>query len=211
MSRTKATLEGVTALLFDIGGVVVDIDFGRAFRAWSDASGESVEVIRSRFEADPAFARYELGQLGDSEYIESLRRTLHLDISDRTLLQGWLDVLLGPVPGVEILLENASAQFPLYALSNSNPSHWRVCSARYPAVLGFFDDVFVSFQLGVRKPDPRAYTYALDHISCRPSEVLFFDNSVVNVRAARDLGMPAMLVRSVTALARQIERLGRAR
>lgn len=209
MQQTESSVSGVTALLFDIGGVVIDVDFNRAFDSWSSSSGEPADVIRSRFEADTAFQRYEVGELGDREYFELLRRALQVDISEADVLEGWLAVFMEPMPGIESLLDKAANQLPLYALSNSNPTHWHVCLTRYSDLMDYFDNVFISFELGARKPEHTAYTYVLDRISRPADQVLFFDNSAANVDAALSLGIKAKVASSVLSITEELDRLGR--
>jgi FMN phosphatase YigB (HAD superfamily) len=113
----------VAALLFDLGGVVIDIDLGRAFARWAAAAGTPVETIRSRFVMDESYERHERGEIQAGEYFASLRSSLQVDLSNAELSEGWTAIYLGEVPGVRTLLRRLEGRLPLYAFTNSNPTH----------------------------------------------------------------------------------------
>ena len=78
----------VEALLFDLGGVVIEIDFGRAVASWAAAAGVPVDDIRARFSFDEAYQRHERGEIAGEEYFAALRsslRTLRIDLPDAAL------------------------------------------------------------------------------------------------------------------------------
>jgi glucose-1-phosphatase len=136
----------VRALLFDLGGVVIDVDFSRVLHAWARSAG--------------------------------------LRLSDEDFTAGWNDVYAGAVPDVAAMLAVAGQHLPLYAFTNSNPTHQREWSARFAAELAAFRDIYVSSDLGLRKPDHAAFA------------ILFFDDTAENVTGARASGLQAVLVRS---------------
>lgn len=186
----------VEALLFDLGGVVIDIDFGRALASWATAAGAPVEVIRARFSFDEAYERHERGEITASEYFTALQASLGIDVPDTVLVQGWNAIYVGEVPGIRTLLRKAGARWPLYAFTNSNPTHQAFSSVRHAGVLRSFRRVFVSSEMGLRKPERAAFEAIASAIEVPLSRILFFDDTRANVDGARALGMPAVLVRS---------------
>lgn len=94
------------------------------------------------------------------------------------------------------MLATAARHLPLYAFTNSNPTHQREWSARYAAELSSFRDIFVSSDLGLRKPDRAAFAAVAGRTGFRPAEILFFDDTAENVTGARAAGLQAVLVRS---------------
>ncbi|NND75455.1 MAG: hypothetical protein HKN44_10670 [Ilumatobacter sp.] len=80
------------ALLFDLGGVVIDIDFTRAFDVWAERSRTDPSEISFRFSMDEAYRLHEIGQIDSSRYFESLRGSLAIDLPDRDFLDGWLAI-----------------------------------------------------------------------------------------------------------------------
>jgi len=83
-----------------------------------------------------------------------------------------------------------------YAFTNSNPTHHAFWSVRYAEVLESFRRVFVSSEMGLRKPERAAFAAIASAIGIPLERILFFDDTLANVEGARALGMPAVLVRS---------------
>lgn len=198
----------VAALLFDLGGVVIGLDFERVFAAWSRVAGCDASDVRAHFSQDTAYERHERGELDASGYFCSLRGSLRLDLTDAEFLSGWNDLYLGPVEGIDGLLDAASASFPLYAFTNSNPSHEKVWSRRIRRELAYFEAVFVSSNLGMRKPEPDAFFEVAKRIGLLPPEILFFDDSPENVAGAKAVGMQSVLVDSLDDVRRALRSVG---
>jgi putative hydrolase of the HAD superfamily len=184
-------------LLFDLGGVVIGLDFDRVFRLWAEKANCGVDQIRERFRQDEAYERHERGELAAGGYFSALRETLGIALSDADFLLGWNDIYCDPIEGMELLLRAASHRFPMFAFTNSNPSHQAIWSERLRRELSFFQEVFVSSELGLRKPDTRAFSAVAERTGYRPSQFLFFDDSPENVAGAENAGMQAVLARDV--------------
>jgi glucose-1-phosphatase len=198
----------VRALLFDLGGVVFSLDFRRAFRLWASRAGCNPRMIEERFSLDDAYEQHERGEIPASDYFAALRVSLGIDISDGDLIEGWNDVYLGPVSGMAEVLSIAQQHLPLFAFTNSNPTHKSVWEARYANELRTFHAIFVSSDLGSRKPDPEAFHLVARCMGFQPWEILFFDDSPANVDGARVAGMQTVLVDSIKDVRRELSRLG---
>ena len=194
----------VAALLFDIGGVVIDIDFGRVFARWAAAARVTPETIRSRFSFDAFYERHERGEIGAAEYFASLRSSLGIDLSDAEFVDGWTAIYVGEVPGARALLRSLEARLPIYAFTNSNPTHLAFCRTRYAITLASFRRIFVSSDLGRRKPEPEAFAAIAAAIDVPLDRILFFDDTRENVESALALGMPAVHVRSLADVAKAV-------
>ena len=92
------------ALLFDLGGVVIRIDFARAVRAWADAASVAASKLGARFSLDAGYEAHERGELDPAAYCAHLRQTLGVDLADEPLLAGWNQIFVGEVPEVAPLL-----------------------------------------------------------------------------------------------------------
>jgi putative hydrolase of the HAD superfamily len=187
----------VHALLFDFGGVIVEIDFNRAFEIWGARSGVPATTIKSRFSFDSCYESHERGQIAANVYFDSLRASLGIRISDEQFREGWNTIFVGEIPGVAALLRQAKALEPLYVFSNSNPTHHAYWAMEYADTLGNFQKIFVSCRLGRRKPEPEAFTAVSSEIGVPLENILFFDDTDENVKSARSLGMQAVHVKSI--------------
>jgi len=187
----------VDALLFDLGAVIIDIDFDRVFTRWALHAGCDAASIKARFRHDAHYERHERGEIDAAAYFASLRSSLGIDLSDAQFNDGWQEVFVGEIAGMPALLRRAGAKLPLFVFSNTNAAHHATWSRRYADVLGLFQRVFVSCQLGKRKPDADAFRAVAAAIGVPPSRILFFDDALENVEGARACGMRAVHVRSM--------------
>ena len=118
---------GADALLFDLGGVVIQIDFDRAIRAWAEAGGVPASQVHARFSLDAGYEAHERGEMEPAAYCAHLRQTLGLELADEHLLSGWNRIFVGEVPQVGPLLAKLAESLPLYAFSNTNAAHRTFC------------------------------------------------------------------------------------
>ena len=184
------------ALLFDLGGVVFGIDFESAFSHWAVQAGVPVDAIKSRYCVDAWYEQHERGEIEAAEYFDALRDTLGITISDEEFAAGWNAIFEAEFAGVFELIRSLSTRIPVYAFSNSNAMHQKFWERKYAKTLGLFRQVFVSCDLGLRKPEAAAYRHVTAAIGSEPENVLFFDDTRENVDGAREMGMSAVQVRS---------------
>jgi putative hydrolase of the HAD superfamily len=195
------------ALLFDLGNVLVEISFERTFEHWGRAAGLEPARVRDRFSFDAAYERHERGEITASDYFQSLRGSLGIDIPDSAFLDGWNAMLVREVPGVRQLIGRVRNRYPLYAFSNTNVVHHARWSVDYGPMLAPFRQVFASSEMGLRKPEPAAFMAVVDAIGVPPERILFFDDSQMNVEGARQIGMAAVLVTSLDDVAEALDRI----
>jgi glucose-1-phosphatase len=186
------------ALLFDLGGVVLDIDLRRVFARWAELTSSDAALLQTRFLPDETFIRHETGQLADEAFYQRLRAQLGVDLSDTEILDGWNAIFVGEMPGISGVLARAGAKLPLYAFSNTNRPHHAYFAERFADVLGHFRQVFTSSDIGLRKPDAEAFEFVLDAIGIPAGRILFFDDSQANVEGARACGLQAIHVTSTS-------------
>ena len=184
--------------MFDLGGVVFGIDFENAFSQWAKCAGVPVETLKSRYCIDAWYEQHERGEIGAAEYFDALRDTLGITIPDEQLAAGWNAIFQEESAEVFELFQRLSSRIPIYAFSNSNVAHQEFWERKYVKTLGLFREVFVSCDLGLRKPEAVAFRHVTASIGSEPENILFFDDTRENVDAARDIGMSAIQVRSIT-------------
>ena len=196
------------ALLFDLGRVVLDIDFSRTLACWAGYAGCEPSDIVERFVRDEAYRHHEIGKISDEAYFDSLRASLGIGISDAQFLEGWNAIFAGEMPGIAPLLARAAGSLPLYAFSNTNAPHVEHFSKTYADLLGYFREVYLSPAIGLRKPDAAAYDHVVKAIGVPASRILFFDDLAENVEGARARGLLAVHVRSSADVAAALDALG---
>ncbi len=196
------------ALLFDLGRVVLNIDFGRTLQCWArHAACEPAQLAR-RFLRDDLYERHEKGEISDEDFFAGLRLSLGVEISDAQFMEGWNAIFVGEMPGINQLLARAAQHLPLYAFSNTNAPHVAHFSGQFADVLKHFRKIFVSSAIGLRKPDAEAYDHVVQAIGVQADRIVFFDDLTENIEGARQRGLKAVLVTSPDDVARAFEALG---
>ena len=198
----------IKALLFDLGGVIIDIDFERVWRRWARDAGCPVEGIRRSIGQDETYLRYECGGIPLEDYFAHLRGAMSVVLSDDQLLVGWNEILVGEMQGIADLLRALEPRIPLYAFSNTNRAHEEVWSVRFADVLTRFRKVFVSSTIGLRKPDRASFDYVVAEMGVPASAVLFFDDTFENVEGARAAGLHAEHTKSTADIIAALGRYG---
>lgn len=183
-------------LLFDYGGVLVDLDKQRCIRAF-EALGFDIRPYLGTYAQAGFFSELERGAISVEGFCDKIREAAgNESLSDTDICNAWKDYLTGvPAERLEMLLKIAR-HYPVYLLSNTNTIHWKMAEEDYFNFQGhtvddFFRKKFLSFEIGAEKPSEEIYQAVIDGIGCEPSDILFFDDSDVNCDAARKMGLQA--------------------
>lgn len=193
------------ALLFDLGGVVIELD---GLPVWMEWTGESDEgVVWERWLRSPAVRRFESGRATPAEFGDEIVTEFGLEITAADFLARFAAWPRGPYPGVLELIGSLRDRFRVACLSNCNALHW----PRFLGEMGLaraFDHHFSSHELGAMKPDREIFERAVAELGIAPGRVLFLDDNQLNVDGARAAGLHAELVKGPAGLRATLERLG---
>ncbi len=182
------------AVVLDLGNVVLDVDFRRAFSAWSASTGVAEERFFSRWSMDEPYRRHETGDLNFRDYISHLADLFEVRMSMQAWRQGWNAIFVDLYPEVMPLLTRIQTHLPLYAFTNTNPTHEAAWRRGYPE-LKVFQQIFVSSRIGHRKPDVAAYQLIAKRIGLEPADIWFLDDNRDNVLGATEAGLQAFHIR----------------
>ena len=178
----------ITAVVFDLGGVLVD---------WNP------EYLYSKLISDPTDRKMFLNEICTLEWNYAMDAGLSVREEVAKLAAGrpeyadlinawwdrWSDMLGDEIPGTRAIAERISASgMPLYALTNWSAETWPLGLAGFPFLRDLFDGIVVSGDEGVAKPDPRLFEILKDRYSLAPETTVFIDDSPANVAAAAALG-----------------------
>jgi HAD superfamily hydrolase (TIGR01509 family) len=209
MNPTLLSPGSADALLFDLGRVVIDIDFNKTLACWAGHAGCEPAHLVGRFSSrDEIYQRHEKGEISDAEFFAGLRALLGVGLSDAQFLEGWNAIFAGEMPGIAALLARAAKRLPLYAFSNTNSAHVEHFSQAFAGVLGHFNEIFLSSAIGLRKPDAAAYDHVVKAIGTPAERIVFFDDLAENIEGARARGLTAVHVTSPDDVAHALAALG---
>ncbi len=179
------------ALLFDLGDVIVGLDFDRAYRRVAHLNGGAVagvpELIRQARLAEP----YERGELSSAEFHREFCRAAGIDVAYGDFCQIWED-MFHPEPLLpDSVFESVQGKYRLVLVSNTNEIHFDSILRRY-SVLSRFDDFVLSYRVGALKPSAAIYREAVRAAGCWPGECFFTDDKAENVEGAVRAGLDAV-------------------
>ncbi|KPD03838.1 glucose-1-phosphatase [Moellerella wisconsensis] len=181
--------------IFDMGNVIIDIDFNRVFQKWSDLSGTPVEDIAEKFTFGETFKLHECGKISDMEFAEYLCEEIGVSLSFEQFAQGWHAIFVSLRPEVIDIMDKLREQGNrVIVLSNTNRLHLDYWPQHYPEIAAAADFLYLSQDLGMRKPDPEIFKYVLQSEEFEPQQAVFFDDVKENVDAAKKLGINAVHV-----------------
>lgn len=203
------TIQPIKALLFDLGGVLINIDFARTLQAWSAFSKLSFAELKVAFQQDLAYQQHETGEIDAAQYFEHLRTTLKLNASDQQIAAGWNAVLLDEISETAEVIREACTrlQIPCYVLTNTNPTHHAVWRQRHARLMAMFERVFVSSEIRLRKPHRAVFEFVGREIGVPAQSILFLDDSAENVAGAKASGFAAIHVRGPADVRAALQRL----
>jgi putative hydrolase of the HAD superfamily len=196
---TACTEPPPRALLFDLGGVILDVHLDRTLAHWATASaipGLDTAALRSRFREDEAYRSFECGRSDARRFFAALGGQLGLELSEANWHAGWAAMLGEVRAAMADLLATLAADMPLYLFSNTNALHHAVWRESCAPVLKHFRMCFVSHEIGARKPDRIAFERVVAAIGEPPSSILFFDDLQANIEGAHAVGLRAERVAS---------------
>ena len=197
----------IKAVVFDLGGVIIDIYLNAAPDRWFQAVGGDRARIDEAYYGDTRYQLLERGQITMRDYYRHMLGRIGGELSFEDFLAGWNSVL-GPVmPGIKPLLAELAGTLRLICLSNTNHCHAEMWRDYCADVLADFERVFVSHEMGVRKPEPASFQHVLDYLDVEPAQVAFIDDKSENVEAATRLGMNGIVSANPTQTAEGLRRL----
>lgn len=186
----------IDALLYDFGGVLIEIDFDRIFRRWAELAQAPFEQVKGRFSHGGAYRRHERGEIDLPRYYEALRKELGIELTDEQFTDGWQRVFGREHPEVVDAIRALAPRIPQYLLSNTNRTHYDYFRVRYARALAPLQRVFVSCDMDSRKPERASFEHVAREIDLPPGRIFFLDDTAENVEGARAAGMKAAHIRS---------------
>lgn len=188
----------VQNIIFDLGGVIINIDFALTIRAFESLSPVKVSLIREMTFQSDFFLYYEKGQVDDLSFVEELHHLLELEEKHEEIKQAW-NALLLDIPRQRIdLLENLGKTYRTFLLSNTNEIHLKGVETVLEQTSGhstldpLFERTYYSHRMGKRKPDKEIYFQVLEENNLSIEHTLLIDDNADNIASAKTLGMQVL-------------------
>ncbi len=188
-------------LVFDFGGVIVDIDTDNAIKCFDGLGVKNpTDYLNSYKQAGPFFA-LENGDITADEFVDELSLLCNRKVSYSEAQQAWMGFVVKVNTEYLEYLQLLRKRYSLSILSNTNPflQGWARSSeftATGKSLDDYFDNLFLSYKMNCSKPGEEIYRKMLLEGNMNPSETLFVDDGAKNIEAARSMGINVMLVKN---------------
>ena len=190
----------ISTLIFDLGGVIVDLDLAKCIQNFKELGLENIEQYLSNFGQKDFFMQFEKGQIGIPAFRNEIRKLAGTELSDAQIDKAWCSFLTQiPVEKLHLLSE-LKKKYRLLLLSNTNPLHIETAVAAEFSKTGktmqdFFDKCYLSYEMGMVKPDVEIFEALLTDAQLKAEECLFLDDGKKNIDTAAALGIQTYWVK----------------
>lgn len=183
------------AIIFDLGGVILNIDISKTREAFENIGFPEIHNLFGLGHADSFFKEHENGRVSDEEFIRKIVEKLQGKVSEEQVIQAWNALLLDFPPDRISYIKQLKDRYRLFLFSNTNGIHQQAFSRLYRSEFNgesmdeLFEKAYYSHTAGFRKPDPEGFVHILNENQLLPEQTIFIDDALVNVEAARALGI----------------------
>ena len=195
----NTSLAGIRNLLFDLGGVIINLDRQRCVDALTALGDEKADEMLDLSVQRGTLMDLEEGKISPSDFFKRMRQKIGKAVSDEEIVHALNELLIGIPLDRLTLLRKLRQRFNVMMLSNTNPIMFDTkiaeCFAQEGlSITDYFDDVYLSYRLKSCKPDIAIFKKVIELSRIVPQAHLFFDDSQKNLDAAASLGFKTFLV-----------------
>ncbi|MFC1709589.1 HAD family hydrolase [Candidatus Omnitrophota bacterium] len=182
-------------ILFDLGRVLIDFDHTIAVKKIMQFCDLDEKGIYDLFFDSDVTDKFEKGQISSEEFFDEVRRLLNAKISYEEFVPIWNEIFTVH-QGMPEILESLKDNYSLYLVSNINKLHFEYLGQQFSYCFKFFSYLFLSYELGLRKPDPKIYKFIIDYLATKPQNIVYTDDRIELIDAALKSGIDAFLFQS---------------
>lgn len=185
-------LRGIKNIVFDFGGVLVDLNPAACIKAFTDLGMQGLEEYMSPFGHKGPFGEVENGDISIEEFRDRIKEEYGKSHSDKEIDDAWAAYLMHVPENKMRMVHELAKKYRVFLLSNTNPIHIRKLQEfeehGYP-LKECFEKLYLSYEVKRSKPDPEIFRYVLKDAGILPSETLFIDDGAANCKVAESLGI----------------------
>lgn len=181
------------AIIFDLGGVILNIDYNKTIAAMKKLGMEDFDEVFSQAKQTSLFDDFETGKISAQHFINKLLPCLKPATSPNAVVHAWNEmVLFFPEKKLE-LLEKLKVKYPIFLLSNTNELHIPQVRKKLTEVSDkelehYFSQIYFSNEIHMRKPNAEIFNFVAKNEKLNPESTLFIDDSIQHIEGAKKLG-----------------------
>lgn len=191
-------IKGIRHIILDLGGVILNIDYQATAKAFTELGIKNFPELYSQAVQSSLFDDFETGKIDSAAFLQSMRQLAGIPLAEADIIKAWNAMLLDfPLRRLQ-LLQQLQLHYDMVLLSNTNEIHEaafnKILNERHgiPNIGVFFDKVYLSHRVGMRKPDVAIFKRILDDTGFDAAKTLFVDDSIQHVEGARKAGLQAI-------------------
>lgn len=191
-------MKGIKNILFDLGGVLYHIDYNLTKVAFEKLGFNDFNMHYSQQQQNKLFDNLETGKISSKEFISKMLEIIPHS-SEEDIINAWNALLIGFTKENLTLLEYLSDKYKLYLLSNTNAIHLERINSESQNLFGytvldeFFEKIYLSHEIGRRKPDIETFKWLLKDAGIKAEETLFIEDSVQHIESANRVNIKTVL------------------
>jgi epoxide hydrolase-like predicted phosphatase len=185
----------IKSIIFDLGDVIINLDFSRFFSEVITASPLNKPQTPIMLEFFRQSDTYHQGKITDEVFYQQACEILQVCMLNQSQFFDAFNSIIADLnlDMVDLIRKIRHLnKLKLICMSNINSSHWNYLKKQQWDIWELFDEFILSHEIQMTKPDPKIYKYAIKKAGCKPKEILFIDDGRNNVRAASELGINAI-------------------
>ncbi len=183
-------------IILDFGGVIIPIDYRKTLTAFEKFGAKDVVQFFSQKKQAELFDQFDKGKISPGEFRHQFTKQFNLNLSDKEFDHAWNAMLLD-IPKNSIgFLTKLKERYTIFLLSNTNKIHIDAINKYLKTTYdindwkSYFNNVYYSFEVGMRKPDKEIFEKVIAENKLDLSETLYIEDHEKNLEAAESIGLP---------------------
>ena len=190
--------KNIENIIFDLGGVILDIDINKAKEELRKLGLEEIDDLFGLGHAGSFFKDHEQGKISDDEFVDEIHRRMKGAAGLDEIRDAWNSMLLKFPPERIEFLQELKSRFRLFLFSNTNGIHLEAFRKLYnnsfegQLLDDLFEKAYYSHLMQLRKPDKKSFEYIINDQNLDPARTLFIDDAEINVKGAIEAGLQGL-------------------
>lgn len=193
-------MQHIKNIIFDLGGVIINLDTHKTIAEFNKLSYMPFEALYTQAAQSSLFDNFDKGLISTEEFFYTIRKEIRYDGPDHELLRAWNAMLLDvPERRLDVLVK-MKQNYNTFLLSNTCEPH--IAAFEHDLYIehgvknfnDYFDEVYYSCRMGMRKPDKEIFEFVLKQNDLKPEDTVFIDDSIQHVKGAGECGISAFLL-----------------
>lgn len=186
------------AVIFDLGGVLIQLNYQKTVEAFTALGVQDFKAMYSQAAQTSIFDNYETGKISTQNFVNTLKNYLPAHVTPNQIVAAWNAMILDFTPENLEYIEQLSETHQLYLLSNTNDIHFQkvermLAKVSSKKISDYFTKIYLSQEIGMRKPDSEVFQFVCNDASLNPSATLFIDDTEQHIQGARSIGLSTYL------------------